>query len=149
VENKFVKALEHFSHVPFSELILNETILIIFSISQRLESFVAHPLRITALHESQTEIYQCITSFENMFISFHTPFHIFVVEMNIKTITNFSTAENVVVILVFMIVILIVLIQWGLDNNVVVLDASQPLAPCCPNFTASISNLAPNFLLLI
>jgi hypothetical protein len=49
MENKSVKALEHFSLVPFSKLILNETILIIFSISQRLESFAAHPLRITAL----------------------------------------------------------------------------------------------------
>jgi hypothetical protein len=56
LENKFVKALEHFSLVPLSKLILNETILIIFSISQRLESFAArlenlaaHPLRITGL----------------------------------------------------------------------------------------------------
>jgi hypothetical protein len=32
LENKFVKALEHFSLVPFSKLILNETVLIIFSI---------------------------------------------------------------------------------------------------------------------
>jgi hypothetical protein len=56
--NKFVKALEHFSVVPFSKLILNETILIIFSISQLLESFAArlvnlaaHPLRITDVDE--------------------------------------------------------------------------------------------------
>jgi hypothetical protein len=56
LENKFVKALEHFSLVPFLQLILNETILIIFSISRRLENFVphlanltAHPLRITGL----------------------------------------------------------------------------------------------------
>jgi hypothetical protein len=56
VENKFVKALEHFSLVPFSKLVLNKTILIIFSILQRLESFAAHlanlaahPLRITGL----------------------------------------------------------------------------------------------------
>jgi hypothetical protein len=54
LENKFVEALEHFSLVPFSQLILNETILIIFSISRRLENFAAHlanlaahPLRIT------------------------------------------------------------------------------------------------------
>jgi hypothetical protein len=56
LENKFVKALEHFSLVPFSKLILNETILIIFSTSKRLESLAAHlanlaahPLRITDL----------------------------------------------------------------------------------------------------
>jgi hypothetical protein len=49
LENKFFKALEHFSLVPFSKLIFNETILIIFSISQRLESFAAHPLRITGI----------------------------------------------------------------------------------------------------
>jgi hypothetical protein len=49
LENKFVKALEHFSLIPFSKLILNETILIIFSTSQRLESFAAHPLIITVL----------------------------------------------------------------------------------------------------
>jgi hypothetical protein len=57
LENKFVKALEHFSLVPFSKLILNKTILIIFSILQRVENFTArlanlaaHPLRITVLH---------------------------------------------------------------------------------------------------
>jgi hypothetical protein len=32
LENKFVKALEHFYLVPFSKLILNENILIILSI---------------------------------------------------------------------------------------------------------------------
>jgi hypothetical protein len=52
LENKFVKALEHFSLLPFSKLIFNETILIIFSISQHLESFAAHPLRITALNST-------------------------------------------------------------------------------------------------
>jgi hypothetical protein len=58
MENKSVKALEHFSLVPFSKLIFNKIILIIFSISQRLESFAAHLanlaahlLRITDLHD--------------------------------------------------------------------------------------------------
>jgi hypothetical protein len=62
MENKSVKALEHFSLVPFSKLILNEIILIIFSISQRLESFAAHPLRITALRCRCVSIYHYLTT---------------------------------------------------------------------------------------
>jgi hypothetical protein len=48
LENKFVKALEQFPLVPFSKLILNETILNIFSISQPLENFAAHLANLAA-----------------------------------------------------------------------------------------------------